>query len=237
MLRGAADVLERTPDAIVIGPGLGTGETGAICSRGAPRLATPLVIDADALTLIAADAALSEAVCAKRSDGRYAASRRSSAACRRQDVGHPGEPGRSRADAGAALNPASSSKAGQCARLSRRKLAINSSGNLGPASGGTGRTSLPACSARAACASIALGDAPAAGRVRTAPPPMRWSPKAPGRSVLPHRNWVRPHVDCSTPHAPDSARRPRPRYGSNMVAPLVLRDRRSRCACAASLSA
>ncbi|HEX3633644.1 MAG TPA: NAD(P)H-hydrate dehydratase [Casimicrobiaceae bacterium] len=65
MLRGAADVLERTLDAIVIGPGLGTGETARDLLDGALRLPKPLVLDADALTLIAADAALAAAVIAR----------------------------------------------------------------------------------------------------------------------------------------------------------------------------
>jgi ADP-dependent NAD(P)H-hydrate dehydratase / NAD(P)H-hydrate epimerase len=65
MLRGAADVLERVLDAIVIGPGLGTGEKARDLLDRALRLDTPLVIDADALTLIAADAALASAVSAR----------------------------------------------------------------------------------------------------------------------------------------------------------------------------
>ena len=65
MLRDAAEVLERTLDALVIGPGLGTGETARRLLDGALRLETPLVIDADALNLIASDAALSAAVAAR----------------------------------------------------------------------------------------------------------------------------------------------------------------------------
>ncbi|HXU53788.1 MAG TPA: NAD(P)H-hydrate dehydratase, partial [Casimicrobiaceae bacterium] len=65
MLRGAADVLERTLDAIVIGPGLGTGDKARDLLDRALRLAIPMVIDADALTLIAADAALAAAVNAR----------------------------------------------------------------------------------------------------------------------------------------------------------------------------
>ena len=65
MLRGAADVLERTLDAIVIGPGLGTGDKARDLLDRALRLAIPMVIDADALTLIAADAALGAAVSAR----------------------------------------------------------------------------------------------------------------------------------------------------------------------------
>ena len=65
MLRGAADVLERTLDAIVVGPGLGTGEKARDLLDRTLRVATPLLIDADALTLIGADAALAAAVSAR----------------------------------------------------------------------------------------------------------------------------------------------------------------------------
>lgn len=65
MLRSATDVLERTLDAIVVGPGLGTDEKSRHLLDSALRRPTPLVIDADALTLIAADAALAAAVSAR----------------------------------------------------------------------------------------------------------------------------------------------------------------------------
>lgn len=65
MLRDAAEVLERTLDALVIGPGLGTGDGARNLLDRALRLTIPLVIDADALTLIAADAALAPAVAAR----------------------------------------------------------------------------------------------------------------------------------------------------------------------------
>ncbi|MEP6997026.1 MAG: NAD(P)H-hydrate dehydratase, partial [Betaproteobacteria bacterium] len=65
MLRSASEVLEHTLDAVVIGPGLGTGDRARALVDGALRLGTPLVIDADALTLIAADATLADAVAAR----------------------------------------------------------------------------------------------------------------------------------------------------------------------------
>jgi len=65
MLRGAGEVLEKSLDALVIGPGLGTGDRARDLLDCALRLAITLVIDADALTLIAADAALVAAVVAR----------------------------------------------------------------------------------------------------------------------------------------------------------------------------
>jgi hydroxyethylthiazole kinase-like uncharacterized protein yjeF len=65
MLRSAGEVLEKSLDALVIGPGLGTGDRARDLLNRALRLAIPLVIDADALTLVAADAALAAAVAAR----------------------------------------------------------------------------------------------------------------------------------------------------------------------------
>jgi hydroxyethylthiazole kinase-like uncharacterized protein yjeF len=62
MLRSAGDVLGHTLDALVVGPGLGTTDRGREILDAALRLAMPLVIDADALTLIAGDAALAATV-------------------------------------------------------------------------------------------------------------------------------------------------------------------------------
>ncbi|MGH8799334.1 MAG: NAD(P)H-hydrate dehydratase [Casimicrobiaceae bacterium] len=65
MLRGAGDVLGGSLDALVVGPGLGTTDWARELLDAALHLATPLVIDADALTLIAADAALAASVTAR----------------------------------------------------------------------------------------------------------------------------------------------------------------------------
>jgi hydroxyethylthiazole kinase-like uncharacterized protein yjeF len=58
-------VLEAEPDAIVIGPGLGTGDDAPGWVAQAIRLPIPLLIDADALNLIARDPALASAVAAR----------------------------------------------------------------------------------------------------------------------------------------------------------------------------
>ena len=59
MLRHAGVVLDAQPDALVVGPGLGTSDAArARCSRARSRLAIPVALDADALNLIAKDPAL-----------------------------------------------------------------------------------------------------------------------------------------------------------------------------------
>ena len=140
MLRGADDVLERAVDALVIGPGLGSGDRARALLDTALRLATPLVIDADALGLIAADAALAAAV-AKRTAPTAL-------------TPHPGEAARLAGVSTAAiqsdrlqaalalahrLHAAVVLKgAGSVLAFADGRWAINSSGNPGLASGGTG---------------------------------------------------------------------------------------------------
>lgn len=140
MLRGASDVLGRALDALVIGPGLGSGQRARELLDAALRLATPLVIDADALTLIASDAALALAV----------AGRTASTAV----TPHPAEAARlagvatsaiqaDRLEAALALarrmNAAVVLKgAGSVLAFADARWAINASGNPGLASAGTG---------------------------------------------------------------------------------------------------
>jgi hydroxyethylthiazole kinase-like uncharacterized protein yjeF len=140
MLRDAAQVLERTLDALVIGPGLGTGESARHLLDGALRLATPLVIDADALTLIAADAALSAAVAARSVPTvitPHPAEAARLAGVRTSDIQA------NRVDAALAmarrLNAAVVLKGtGSVLAYPGGSWAINGSGNPGLASGGTG---------------------------------------------------------------------------------------------------
>jgi hydroxyethylthiazole kinase-like uncharacterized protein yjeF len=160
MLRGAADVLERTLDAIAIGPGLGTGETARHLLGGALRLATPMVIDADALTLIAADATLSAAVAARSAPTVV--------------TPHPAEAARL---AGVKTSDIQANRIEAALTLARRlnagvvlkgagtvlaypdgSWAINGSGNPGLASGGTGDVLAGMLGALLA-QGIALGDA------------------------------------------------------------------------------
>jgi hydroxyethylthiazole kinase-like uncharacterized protein yjeF len=65
MLRRAAAVLEAAPDALVCGPGLGTAPAARSIVAQAIASAAPLVLDADALNVIAADSTLAGAVAAR----------------------------------------------------------------------------------------------------------------------------------------------------------------------------
>ena len=65
MLRDAGEVLEQPLNALVIGPGLGTGDVGRRWLERALRLPVPLVLDADALNLIATDPTLAASVAAR----------------------------------------------------------------------------------------------------------------------------------------------------------------------------
>ncbi|MDQ2962374.1 MAG: NAD(P)H-hydrate dehydratase [Pseudomonadota bacterium] len=65
MLKSANDVLEAGPDAFVVGPGIGTDETARGLLARALAQHVPLVLDADALNLIAIDAELARIVSAR----------------------------------------------------------------------------------------------------------------------------------------------------------------------------
>jgi len=62
MLGGADAVLEASADVLVVGPGLGADARAHALVANAVRAPVPLVLDADALNVIAADAALRAAV-------------------------------------------------------------------------------------------------------------------------------------------------------------------------------
>jgi hydroxyethylthiazole kinase-like uncharacterized protein yjeF len=66
MLRQARDVLASKPDALLVGPGLGTDAKARELLASALALDCPMAVDADALNLIAGDSALAAAL-AKRS--------------------------------------------------------------------------------------------------------------------------------------------------------------------------
>jgi ADP-dependent NAD(P)H-hydrate dehydratase / NAD(P)H-hydrate epimerase len=140
MLRGAADVLKRTLDAIVIGPGLGTGDKAHDLLDRALQLATPLLIDADALTLIAADAALAAAVSARSAATvitPHPAEAARLAGVKTSDIQANRIEAALRLAAG--LNAGVVLKgAGSVLAYAGGNWAINGSGNPGLASGGTG---------------------------------------------------------------------------------------------------
>jgi ADP-dependent NAD(P)H-hydrate dehydratase / NAD(P)H-hydrate epimerase len=58
MLRHAGPVLDAQPDALVVGPGLGTSDAARSLLQRALAMPIPVALDADALNLIARDAAL-----------------------------------------------------------------------------------------------------------------------------------------------------------------------------------
>ncbi len=65
MLRHAGAVLHAGPDALVVGPGLGTSDAARSLLARALALPIPVALDADALNLIAKDAALASAAKAR----------------------------------------------------------------------------------------------------------------------------------------------------------------------------
>lgn len=140
MLKRARDVIEATPDALVAGPGIGTDDRAHELLEQALLLPLPLVLDADALNLIAAEAELARIVAA-----------RSHATAM---TPHPAEAARLLATTtgavennrlAAALALAEKFRAGIVLKgagsvlaFANAAWAINSSGNPGLASGGTG---------------------------------------------------------------------------------------------------
>jgi hydroxyethylthiazole kinase-like uncharacterized protein yjeF len=65
MLRCAREVLESKPDALIVGPGLGTDANSRTLLAQALAHACPVVVDADALNLISTDATLADAAAAR----------------------------------------------------------------------------------------------------------------------------------------------------------------------------
>jgi hydroxyethylthiazole kinase-like uncharacterized protein yjeF len=140
MLRRASDVLDAAPSALGIGPGLGTDERARALLARALALPIPLVLDADALNLLATDAELVRAVAARTHATAL--------------TPHPAEGARLLATTtaavqddrlSAALALAAKFRAGVVLKGAGSVLAfadgawaINSSGNAGLASGGTG---------------------------------------------------------------------------------------------------
>jgi hydroxyethylthiazole kinase-like uncharacterized protein yjeF len=140
MLRDAERVIDDEPDALVIGPGLGTSSRSRALVARALALSAPIALDADALNLVAGDPELA----------RLLANRESPTAL----TPHPAEAARllsTKTDAvqsdrlAAALDAATKFRAGVVLKGSGSVLAfadgtwaINASGNPGLASGGTG---------------------------------------------------------------------------------------------------
>jgi hydroxyethylthiazole kinase-like uncharacterized protein yjeF len=140
MLRRASDVLDAGPSALGVGPGLGTDERARALLARALSLPVPLVLDADALNLLATDAELARSVAARTHATAL--------------TPHPAEAARLLATTTAAVQEDRLSAAlalatkfragvvlkgvGSVLAFADGAWAINSSGNAGLASGGTG---------------------------------------------------------------------------------------------------
>jgi len=140
MLRSASAVLDAPAQAMVIGPGLGTKDEAREWVAQALHLPAPLLIDADALNLIAGDATLRRAVTARAAPTVM--------------TPHPAEAARlcgttveaiQRDRVAAALSLASTMNAaivlkgaGSVLAYADGRFAINSSGNAALASAGSG---------------------------------------------------------------------------------------------------
>ncbi|HEV8552943.1 MAG TPA: NAD(P)H-hydrate dehydratase [Casimicrobiaceae bacterium] len=140
MLKSATDVLEAGADALVVGPGIGTDDVARGLLARALTQHVPLVLDADALTLIGADAELARAVAAR--DAPTAITPHPAEAARLLSTG-TAEVQSDRLAAALAL--AAKFRAGVVLKGAGSVLAfadgawaINASGNAGLASGGTG---------------------------------------------------------------------------------------------------
>ena len=202
MLRHAGAVLDAQPDAFVVGPGLGTSD--AARSLLARTLATqvPVALDADALNLVARDAALLAAVVARTApDARDAASRRGRARARR---------GRRRACRATASRAARdlvrrlqrqrrAEGRGQRARPSGRHVGHQRERRTRARDGRQRRRAVRHRSARCSRRASTRARRCAWPSACTAPPPTRSSRRAAARSASPRRNSPTPRARCSTP--------------------------------------
>jgi hydroxyethylthiazole kinase-like uncharacterized protein yjeF len=140
MLRAARTVLDAGADAMVIGPGLGTGDAARAHVAHALRLEIPLVIDADALNLIARDSALASGVTARAAPTVLTPHPAEAARLSATTVGAIQN---DRLDAALSLSAAMKAVvvlkgAGSVVAYPDGRFAINSSGNAALASAGTG---------------------------------------------------------------------------------------------------
>jgi hydroxyethylthiazole kinase-like uncharacterized protein yjeF len=140
MLRPARTVLDAGADAMVIGPGLGTGDAARAHVAHALRLEIPLVIDADALNLIARDGELASGVTARAAPTVLTPHPAEAARLSATTVGAIQS---DRLDAALSLSAAMKAVvvlkgAGSVVAYPDGRFAINSSGNAALASAGTG---------------------------------------------------------------------------------------------------
>jgi hydroxyethylthiazole kinase-like uncharacterized protein yjeF len=140
MLREAQNVLDDRPDALVIGPGLGTSSPARALLDQTLDASAPLAIDADALNLLAADAKLAQKAAARSAPTIL--------------TPHPAEAARLLSSSTAAVQNDRIAAAlglgekfrasvvlkgaGSVLAFGDKTWAINTTGNAGLASGGTG---------------------------------------------------------------------------------------------------
>jgi hydroxyethylthiazole kinase-like uncharacterized protein yjeF len=140
MLRDAEAVVGDKPDALVVGPGLGTSDHARGLLAKALAVSVPIALDADALNLVAVDAELTRMVAGRRAPTAL--------------TPHPAEAARLLASTTAAVQNNRLAAALEIAAKLRAAVvlkgagsvlafpdgtwAINASGNAGLASGGTG---------------------------------------------------------------------------------------------------
>jgi len=140
MLRDAEHVIDDRPDALAIGPGLGTSSRSRALLAKALELTAPIVLDADALNLVAADAELARALAQR--DAPTALTPHPAEAARlisaktddvQSDRLAAAQEAARRFNAGVVLKGA-----GSVLAFPDGTWSINGSGNPGLASGGTG---------------------------------------------------------------------------------------------------
>ena len=177
MLRSADAVLAAALDALVCGPGLATGAKSGELVRRALALPLPLLLDADALNVIADDDALAALAAARGSPtlltphpGEAARLLRMTVAAVQRDRPGAAAALAKKLDASVALKGV-----GTVIAHPDGRYAINGSGNPGLASGGTGDT-LSGIRRRAACAGR-----PRSRGARTRRMPARRGGRRPGR--------------------------------------------------------
>ena len=231
MLRHAGPVLDARPDALVVGPGLGTSDAARSLLQRALALPVPVALDADALNLIARDPAL---LATTKSRGAPTLA-----------TPHPGEAARV---LGTDIENVQNDRMKAAHELAQRLSAnvvlkgVGSVLRIPTAHGTSMPAAVPHLPQPEAATFCPACWAPYWHRAWTqrrhcampfacmAPRRMRWLRKAPGRSDSRHRSCPMQRAACST------RRGERADQGSNTVAPVVPRDSSARCAAAASFS-
>ncbi len=140
MLDSAQRVLDMPCDALIIGPGLGSLPQARAFLQSALATASPLVIDADALNLIAGDSRLASALAARTAESIITPHPAEAARLLQRDTASvQSDRLTSALDLAGRFNASAVLKgSGSVLAFVDGTWAINASGNVGLASGGTG---------------------------------------------------------------------------------------------------